>query len=214
MTWPWSRPTREVPAYVDTPGGIIAADGMRFHTTERLLREYAGPVLDAVGLPTLVRRAGVWLRTPQTLAVILLPFLLLVVDWWWAAALTFVVYALWTVGAPGVVVPSLARVARILEHPVLQGLLYVGVLSALAAAGRYGAVWTGVAGFVALRLGLVEALLRPILRPALRHLYPLPPADQALRSLIIRAALRRGVTLPEVEPIEASVREFWQRGTG
>ena len=212
MTWPWSRPAREVPAYVDTPGGIVAADGTRFHTTERLLHDYAGPVLDAVGLETLVRQAGVWLRTPQALAVILLPLLLLVVEWWWAAGLALIVYALWTVGAPGVVIPGLTGAARVLEHPVAQGLLYVGLLSALAAAGRYGAVWTGVAGFIAFRLGLVEALLRPVLRPALRELYALPPADQTLRGLIVRAAIRRGVTLPGVEPIEARVREFWQRG--
>ena len=41
MTWSGSRPVREAPAYVDTPGGIVSADGTRFHTTERLLREYA-----------------------------------------------------------------------------------------------------------------------------------------------------------------------------
>ena len=90
MTWPWSRPTREVPAYIDTPAGIISADGTRYHTTEPLLRDYAGSVLDAVGLATLVRQAGVWLRTPQTLAVLAFPLLLLVLPWWWAAALALV----------------------------------------------------------------------------------------------------------------------------
>ena len=212
MTWPWSRSAREVPAYVDTPGGIVASDGTRFHTTEPLLRDYAGPVFEKVGLGTLIRQAGVWLRTPQTLALLLLPLLLLALEWWWAAGLALVVYALWTVGAPGVVLPSVVGVARVLEHPVVQGLFYVAVLSALAAAGRFGAVWTGVAGFVAFRLGLVEAVLRPILRPALRDLYKLPPADQTLRGLIVRTALRWGITLPGVEPIEARVREFWQRG--
>lgn len=211
MTWPWSRPVREVPAYIDTPGGIVSADGTRYHTTEPLLRDYAGPVLDAVGLATLIRQAGVWLRTPQTLAVVMLPALLLALPWWWAAGLALILYALWTVGAPGLVLPRLVGVARVLEHPVAQGLLYVGVLSGLAAAGRFGAVWTGVAGFVAFRLGLVEAVLRPVLRPALRELYALPPADQTLRGFIVRAALRMGVTLPGVEPIEARVRKFWQQ---
>ena len=213
MTWPWSRSTREVPAYVDTPAGLIAADGTRYHTTEPLLRDYAGPVLDAVGLPTLLGRAGTWLQTPQTLAVLVLALMLTVLPWWWAAALALLVYALWSVGAPGVVIPILVGPARVLGHPVVQGLLYVGVLSGLAAAGRYEAVWTGVAGFVAFRLGLVEAALRPVLRPALRELYSLPPADQTLRGVIMRAALKRGIPLPGVAPIEARVREFWQRGS-
>ena len=214
MTWPWSRPAREVPAYVDTPAGLVAADGTRYHTTEPLLRDYAEPVLDAVGLAALVERAGVWLRTPQTLAVVALPALLAVVEWWWAGALALVLYVLWTVGAPGVVIPWLGGVARVLGHPVVQGLLYVGALSAFAAAGRYGAVWMGIAGFVGFRLGLVQAVLAPVLRPALRELYALPPADQTLRGVILREALRLGVRLPGVEPIEARVREFWRRGRG
>lgn len=211
MLWPGARPAREAPAYVDTPAGLFAADGTRYRTTEPLLRDYAGPVLDAVGLAALVRQSGVWLRTPQTLAVLLLPALLAVLPWWWAAALTLVVYTLWTAAAPGLVLPGLVRAARFLEHPVVQGLVYVAALSAFAAAGRYGATWTGVAGFVALRLGLVGAALGPVLAPALRELYALPPADQTLRAFIVRAALRLGITLPGIGPIEARVREFWRR---
>lgn len=211
MRWPPSRPAREAPAYVDTPAGLFAADGTRYRTTEPLLRDYAGPVLDAVGLATLVRQAGVWLRTPQTLAVLLLPALLAVLPWWAAAATALALYAAWAVAAPGVVLPGLTGIARVLEHPVLQGLVYVGALSAFAAAGTFAAVWTGVAGFVAFRLGLADAVLRPALQPVLRSLYPLPPADQALRALIVRAALRLGVSLPGIDPIEARVREFWRR---
>ena len=77
MTWPWSRPARQAPAYVDTPAGLLSADGTHYRTTEPLLREYAGPVVEAVGLGTLLQRAGVWLRSPQTITTLLLPVLLL-----------------------------------------------------------------------------------------------------------------------------------------
>ena len=212
MRWPWYRPAREAPAYVDTPAGLVSADGTRFRTTEPLLREYAGAVLDAVGLDVLVRRTGVWLRSPQTLAVWVLPALLAVVPWWFALALALALYTSWTVAAPGLALPGLARVAAVLEHPVLQGLVYVGVLSAFAAAGAFAALWTGIAGFVALRLGLVAAAVRPALAGVLDALYPLPPADQTLRAFIIREGLRRGVTLPGVGEVERRVRNFWGRG--
>ena len=212
MRWPWSRPAREVPAYVDTPGGIVSADGTRFRTTETLLREYAGGVLDAVGLDALIRRTGVWLRSPQTLAVWVLPALLAFVPWWFALALALALYTSWTVAAPGLALPGVARAAAVLEHPVLQGLVYVGALSAFAAAGLFAALWTGVAGFVALRLGLVAAAVRPALAGVLDALYPLPPADQTLRAFIIREGVRRGVTLPGVGEVERRVRNFWGRG--
>ena len=213
MTWPWSRPARDVPTYVDTPAGLLSADGTRYRTTEPLLREYAGPVVEAVGLGTLLTRAGVWLRSPQTLAAVLLPILLAVLPWWAAAGGALLLYALWSATAPGVVVPGAIGVLRVLEHPVVQGLAYIAVLSAFAAAGLFAAVWTGVAGFVALRLGLVGAALRPVVRPIQESLYPLPPADQTLRALIVREALRRGVSLPGIDAIEDRVRQFWKRGT-
>ena len=217
MRWPWSRSpgvgsAREVPAYVDTPAGILAADGTRYHTTEPLLREYAGDVIDAVGLDVLVRWAGVWMRSPQTLAVLVLPSLLAVAPWWIALTLALALYTSWSTAAPGLALPGLAPVAAILEHPVLQGLIYVGALSAFAAAGDFVAVWTGVAGFVALRLGLVEAVVRQALAGVLEALYPLPPADQTLRAFIIREAIQRGVSLPGVDEMERRVRTFWRKG--
>ena len=208
----WSRrAARGGPDYVDTPAGLLAADGTHYRTTEPLLRDYAGPVGEAVGLGPLLLRAGVWLRSPRTLAVLALPLLLLVLPWWAAAGVALVLYALWAAVAPGVVVPALIRALRVLESPLVQGALYVVVLSVFAEAGRFAALWTGVAGFVALRLGLVEAALRPVVGAIRASLHPLPPADQTLRTLIVREALRRGVPLPGIGAIEERVRQFWRR---
>ena len=212
MRWTGSRPKRDVPFYVDTPAGLLAADGTHYHTTEPLLRDYAEPVVEAVGLESLLRQAGVWLRSPQALAILFLPALLVVMPWWAALGTALLLYALGSAGAPGVVVPALVGPLRVLEHPVTQGLVYVGVLSAFAAQGRIDAVWTGVAGFVAFRLGLVGRVLQPIVQATQQALYPLPAPDQTLRSLIVREALRRGITLDGMDTIEARVRAFWRKG--
>ena len=212
MRWPGSRPRREAPFYVDTPAGLLAADGTHYRTTEPLLRGYAGPVVEAVGTGALLKRAGVWLRSPQALAILFLPALLVVMPWWAALGTSVLLYALGSAGAPGVVVPGLIGPLRVLEHPVTQGLVYVGALSAFAAQGQIAAVWTGIAGFVAFRLGLVERVLRPVVQAIQQALYPLPAPDQTLRSLIVREALRRGVTLDGMDAIEDRVRAFWRKG--
>jgi hypothetical protein len=153
----------------------------------------------------------VWLRSPQTLAGTVLPLLLAVVPWWVALTLALALYTSWAVAAPGLALPGLARVAGALEHPVVQGLLYVAVLSGLAAAGRFPEVWAGVAGFVALRLGLVGAVTGRALAPVWGGLYSLPVPDQTLRAFIVRAALRRGISLPGTAEVESRVRQFWRR---
>lgn len=212
MKWPWSRPSRDLPDYVDTPAGILAADGIHYHTTEPLLHEFAGPVVEKVGLGALVRRSGRWLRSGQTIAVVVLPLMLMALPWWWSLSLAIIVYALWTAFAPGLALPSLDGALGVLERPVVQALLYVAVLSAFASSGRLPAVWAGLGGFVAFRLGAVAAALRPVVGPIHTALYTLPPEDQALRSVIVREALRHGLSLPGIDRIEEQVRAFWRKG--
>lgn len=211
MTWPWSRSQPDAPFYVDTPAGILAADGTHYRTTEALLREYAGPVLEGGALGELLRRAGAWLRVPQTAAVLALPFLLLVMPWWGALGVSVLLYALWAAAAPGIAMPRFARMLYVLENPAFQGLVYIGMLSAFASSGQIPQVWAGVAGFVAFRLGVVAVALRPVLEAIWTTLYPLPVADQTLRSILVREALRRGVALPGMAEIEARVRSFWRK---
>lgn len=211
MPLPWTRAAPDAPPFVDTPLGLLGAGGTHFRTTEALLRDYAAPVLDAEGLGALVARAEVWVRSPQAVGGLALLVLLATLPWGLALALAAAVYVLWTLTAPAVPHAGAARLLRVLEHPVVQALLYVFVLSALAGAGRFGALWAGLGGFVALRLGLVDALARPVLAPLLARLYPLPVPDQVLRGFILRAAIRQGIALPGLDAMERRLRQTLAR---
>ncbi|MEO1633186.1 MAG: hypothetical protein AAFU38_20660, partial [Bacteroidota bacterium] len=68
-----SRPDPDA-VYIDSPLGLVTREGVRFNTTEALVRDYAGPVLEKVPLDVLVRRALVWLDLGRTVALcVLLP---------------------------------------------------------------------------------------------------------------------------------------------
>lgn len=211
MKWPWSRPAREVPAYIDTPAGILSAGGVRYSTTKALLDDYAEPVFKQVPLKTLLIWAEAWQASPSAIAGLVLLSLLVVSSWPIALAAAILAYGAWAVASPGMATPTGASALRWLGHPVVQGLLFIGGLSALAASGRMAETWTGMAGFIALRLGGVEAVLRPLVAPLLARLYPLPIPDQTLRSVIFRTAVKRGVQLEGMAEIESKVRSFWNR---
>ena len=211
MKWPWSRPVRDVPAYVDTPAGLLSAGGVRYRTNRALLDEYAGEVLETTPLGQLLQWAEAWQDSPAGLAGLVLLTLLVVASPVIAAVGALLTYAAWAAASPGMASPRGANTLKWLSHPVLQGLLYIGGLSALAAADRTASTWVGIAGFVALRLGVVQAALRPLLAPVLARLYPLPVPDQALRSVILHEAVRRGIRLEGMREIEDRVRSFWNR---
>jgi hypothetical protein len=203
---------RDLPQYLDTPAGIVTPSGLRFRTTEALLEAWAGSVFTREPLGALVRRAEVWLRAPATVALVALPFLLLAFPPWVAGLAAVGLYVVDTLAFPAAPSRRLGAALAVLERPVVQGLLYVVVLSALGMAGNGGAVVVGLAGFVGFRLGAVQALLRPVLGPLLRRLYPLPVPDQVLRAHVVRAALRHGIRLPELERLERSAQAaVWGR---
>ncbi|MEM1043142.1 MAG: hypothetical protein AAGI91_10990 [Bacteroidota bacterium] len=196
----------EHPPFLDTPSGIMTASGVHFHTTRALLEGYAGPVLEAVPLATLVDRAEVWLRSGQTLALWSLALLLLVAPPVGAAFAALTVYLGWETLGPSVVSRRLVSAFRVLEKPLVQAVLYVAVLSWLGAEGRLGAVVAGLLGFVLVRWRVLPLLLRSALKILRRPLYTLPAPDQVLRAFVLRAALRHGIKLPQLERLKQELR--------
>ncbi len=191
--------------YVDTPRGLFTTAGHWFRTTEALLQSYAGPLLEKEPLDRLLRQADVWLALPSLLMLwALLPLL------WGSAPVVAVgvALALYLLGhllLPLLILRPLTPILSVLANPWLQGAAYVVGLTALAWSGRFPAVWMGLAGFVLVRWGLLDRLLRPVLDRLHAALYPLPLPDQVLRTLILRAALAHRVALPELQAMEQEV---------
>ncbi|NNF57471.1 MAG: hypothetical protein HKN04_04450 [Rhodothermaceae bacterium] len=206
------RPDRDTPIYLDTPTGIVTTAGTRFRTTEGLLHEFAGPVFAQEPLERLIRHAEAWLRGGVALALCVLLLGVLWVPAWLAGLLAVLTYTVWEGVAPSAPSVAGARLLRVVEHPLVQGVPYVIVLSLLGMAGRIDAVVVGLLGFVGFRLGAIQALLRPLLDPLRARLFPLPVPDQVLRAFIVRAALRHGVALTELTQLEQSARDAWRMG--
>lgn len=187
----------------------MTASGTHFRTTEALLTDFAGPVFDAEPLDRLVRRAEVWLRSPATLALWVLLGLLLVMPSWAASLLALAVYLGGAMIAPSALSRPLGSVLSVLERPLVQGVVFVVVLSGLGLVGDVAAVLVGLIAFVGFRLGVLQRVLRPVTEALQARLYPLPAPDQTLRAVIVRSALHHRVALPELEKLEASARKAW-----
>jgi hypothetical protein len=195
--------------YVDTPYGLMTEAGRWYHIPEADVREYAGPVLDHVSLDRLVQWADAWVESPRTVTLWLLPPMLWQLSPGWAVGGALMVYVGWALASPALTSVGGVRVASGLSSPIVQGLYYVATLSALAAIEQYAAVGVGLGAFVLFRWGVVEWAARKGLRPLQRRLYPLPVTDQVLRGLIMRAALKYRVSVPQVDAMTKDIIENW-----
>ncbi len=124
------------PYWAESPDGIVTIDGGRFHTTEADLRSFAADVVDRYGMTTLLKMASTWARLPATKGLLILIALLPYAALWQAAAAAILVWFFGSVVSPSTVFLVFMRPLSWISHPVVQGLLYVLVLSLLAAPGR------------------------------------------------------------------------------
>ena len=197
--------------FVDTPEGIFTASGVWFRTREDSLYAYAGPVFDREPLARLFMQAEVWLRSPMTLALWLLPLLLFMLSPLQAALAALVVYVGWESLGPSFVSRTVLGVFRVLDLVLLQAVYFVLTLSMLAAQEQFAALWVGLGGFILLRWSLVRMVTQPVVKRIWATLYKMPVPDQVLRSFIIRAALKYRVSLPELDRIEQEIVENLKR---
>ncbi len=195
------------PPYVDTPYGILTEGGRWYHVTEEDVQNYAGAVLDHVSLEQLLRWADTWVDSARTVALWGLPALLWGLPVGWAVGGTLALFVGWALLSPAL--PSLVavRVVTALDHVLAQSLYYVLTMSVFAAAEMYAALGVGLGGFVLFRWGVVEWGMEYVLRPIQQALYPLPVADQVLRGLIVRVALKYRLSLPQVDDITKDIIE-------
>ncbi|MFW5973520.1 MAG: hypothetical protein ACOCTG_05960, partial [Bacteroidota bacterium] len=161
-------------------------------------------------LPRLLADADLWLRSPQTLAVWSFAAFLFVLPPVAALLASLTVFLGWQVVGPLFVHLSLLPIFRVMDAVLLQGLVYVIVLSIFASNGVFSVVWIGVAGFILYRWGIAGRLLASLLRRLQASLYDLPLPDQVLRGMILRTALRNDISLPQIQIIERRIRQKWK----
>ena len=195
------------PPYIDTPYGILTDGGRWYHVTEQEVQDYAGAVLSHVSLKQLLRWADAWVDSARTVALWGLPPLLWGLPVGWAVGGTIALFVGWALLSPSL--PSLiaVRIVTMLDHVLAQALYYVFTMSIFAAAEMYVAVGVGLGGFVLFRWGVLGWAAGYLLRPLQRALYPLPVADQVLRGLIVRVALKHRLSLPQVDDITRDIIE-------
>ena len=197
--------------FVDTPKGIFTASGVWFRTREASLHDYAGAVFDREPLARLLTQAEVWLRSAQTLVLWLLPLFLFMISPLQAVLAALVIYVGWESLGPSFVSRALLGVVRLLDRVLLQAVYYVLILSVLASQQQFAALWVGLGGFILLRWGLVRWVTRPVIRWIWSTLYRMPVPDHVLRALIVRAALKHRVSLPELDRIEQEILDNLKR---
>ncbi|MDA1027523.1 MAG: hypothetical protein O3B41_00500 [Bacteroidetes bacterium] len=192
--------------FVEMPGGIFTSDGIWYHTTVRDLESYSPDIIKKLGLQTLFQKAGDWSRLPVTLTVWALPCLLLILSPIPAVLVSFFLFLVMSFLAPNVVVYGLVGPIRFMNHPIVQGLLFVMAMSYFASSGQMAAVGSGVIGFVLLRWQILTVLVDLVSKRA--RPTQIPIHDRILKNVLVSASRKYGAPLFELDRMEKRMIEI------
>jgi hypothetical protein len=194
--------------FVDTGQFMVTGHGTMFRSTKHSLEEYAPGLMERVPLARLLGDSDLWLRLPMDLSLWILPFGLVQGGPWLGATAMVSVFIATTLLSPSGVSLHALPVVRILDTVLIQAFYFIAILSFLAQSGRFAELWVGVGGFVVLRWSLLSQVTSPMVERAAQRLYGMAVPDQVLRAVIIKHALRFGISPSAVRDIEKDVRSI------
>ncbi len=189
-------------SFIETPNGIFTAAGNWFHTTVEALQAYAGPVLVHKTVAKLLHNAELWLRSPNTLVLWVSPFLLLqfgIAPTILAGVVLYFVFSIW---GPLFLTETATPLLSILDHVLTQALFYIVGMSWFAMNSHYALMSTGLLIFILLRWGMIGSLFQPWVQKLRDRMYKVPYEDQILKTVIVHAAMKHKVSLPELDKME------------
>lgn len=192
--------------YAETRMGIVTRYGDWFHITSEQIDKFVPGLLEKMDLEPLVRGAQAWVKSADSLSMILALVLLVTLHPLLAALLTLLFHLGWYVNKSSFVAISLNGILDFLYKDGTQLVLSLVVLGYLGFVGDYLAMGTGLVFFFILKLGFLRKLWD---RWYHRYINPsLTLNDRVMKMMILRYAIYEDVAPEQVQQMEDRIRDL------
>lgn len=192
--------------FAETRMGIVTRYGDWFHITSEQIEKFVPGLLEKMDLEPLVRGAQAWVKSADSLAMILALVLLVTVHPALAAVLTVLFHLGWYVNKSSFVIISLNAIVDFLYKDGTQLLLSLVVLGYLGFVGHYLAMGIGLVFFFILKLGLLRKVWDQLYR---RFIDPsLTLNDRVMKMVILRYAIYEDVAPQQIRAMEDRIKDL------
>lgn len=197
--------------FVETPLGIFTTNGNWFYTNTEQIRKFAPGLLQHVEIDQIVADSEVWVRSTDSIALLLFLGFLLIIPSPFAVLLSILALFLWQISKSAFVSGLATYVVRMLSYDPVVLLFSVICLSYLGMIENYEGVSIGLLFFFIYRFGW--------LRKAFDSYYDtyhsgITLNDRVAKMVILRYAMKHNVKVNEVEAMETHILELMRRKKG
>lgn len=191
--------------FVETKVGIVTRNRDWFHITSEYIEQFVPGLLDKVSLKKLIGDAEAWVRSADSLSLILVLALLFLINPWLAALISLAFHWFWYNYKSGFVNRPMSRVLGFINSDGFLLTISFVSLSLLGVSGNYIAAIIGIVYFFLMKLRLLKMGWDAL---AKEHTESLTLNDRVLKMIIIKHAIHEDVLPPEVENMEDRIKEI------
>jgi len=192
--------------FAETQMGIVTRYGDWFHITSEQIETFVPGLLDRVELHTLVKSAQAWVKSADSLSMLLLLALFFWVHPLIAAGLTLVFHLAWYLSKSSIVTPSLNPLFNLLYKDGTQLLFSLIIISYMGLTGNYLAVAVGLIFFFILKLALLRKVWDRMYNAFSEKVLTLN--DRVMKMVIIRYAIIEDLAPDEIKQMENRIKEL------
>lgn len=192
--------------FAETQVGIVTRYGDWFHITSEQIENFVPGLLNSVDLHTLVKAAQAWVKSADSLSMVLLLGLLFLVHPLIAAGLTLLFHLAWYLGKSSMVIIPLTSFFDLLYKDGTQLVLSLVVISYLGLISDYLAVGIGLLFFFILKLGLLRKVWDKLYNRFNDAVLTLN--DRVMKMVIIKYAIFEDVAPEEIKQMEKRISEL------
>ncbi|MCH8495379.1 MAG: hypothetical protein LAT57_07070 [Balneolales bacterium] len=194
--------------FVETPLGLFTVSGNWFYTTSEQINRFAPGLLRKVEMEDLVSKAEVWVKSTDSISILVLTILIQLLPGHLAALSSVVFLILWHLTKSAFITPSSTTIVKWVSFDGFILLLAVASISYLGMQEFYSDMVYGLLFFIVFRFGWIKKGFDVFYD---RFNDGITLNDRALKMVIIREALRNDVAIQELRNMEAQILELMQK---
>lgn len=186
----------------------VTSGGHWFRFTSRVVREAVPELLERHSYEKIVLDAVAWIRSTDSLSLLLYFLLVFWFPAWIAAGLTLTFYFAWYNFKAAFVRKSLTPLMKALNHDATQLIVAAIFLSLLGMSGHYMHLLFGILFFFLFKVGLLRLLLQRV--DGMKTQRHVTLNDQVMKSMLLRYAARDNLALSG-DTLEQLLQKNWEK---
>jgi hypothetical protein len=190
--------------FIETELGIVTRNRDWFHITSSHIEQYAPGLLKAVTLETLIRDAEAWIRSTDSLSLLLLLGLLFFVNPWVAVAVALAFHWVWYNYKSGFVTRGVGKLLAFINSDGFIMITAFVALSLLGVSGQTVAAAVGIIFFFLMKLGVLKMGWNALAKD---YKDTITLNDRVLKMVIIKYAVHEDVAPSEVQDMEQRIKD-------